>query len=216
MTFSTFLRDFPTARQTRLGLLIGLPLALIFGQRAVAWADLQLKTWTAGQPLKAADLNAEFQKVKDEIALQTPKFYRASSSNQVTTSTYNAWVTVPGMSVTFPAKAGSKATATLVGAFRGVLNPSLYYVNCGARILLNGVPITAGPGKYTALFPRKANDTETSVQDISLIEAISIITDGNQTISVEVSQQGPAPPETGFSCTFNPLAPSQLSIVTHQ
>jgi len=64
MTISNFLRDFPTARQTRLGLLIGLPLALIFGQRAVAWADLQLKTWTAGQPLKAADLNAEFQKIK--------------------------------------------------------------------------------------------------------------------------------------------------------
>jgi len=62
-----FLRDFPTARQTRLGLLVGLPLALIFGQRAVAWADLQLKTWTAGQPLKAADLTAEFQKVKTEI-----------------------------------------------------------------------------------------------------------------------------------------------------
>lgn len=58
----------PSRLATRVGLVLGIPLALLLGPRAMAWADLQIKTWTAGDKLTAADLNAEFAKVKGEFA----------------------------------------------------------------------------------------------------------------------------------------------------
>ncbi len=45
---------------TRAGLLVGVPLAVVLGTQAIAWAAATLKTWTAGETLKADDLNANF------------------------------------------------------------------------------------------------------------------------------------------------------------
>lgn len=60
---------FPTPRQTRIGLLVLMPLALLFGQRALVWADVTLPTptFTDGQPLTAAQLNGNFDALKDAI-----------------------------------------------------------------------------------------------------------------------------------------------------
>jgi hypothetical protein len=44
----------------RIAILIGVPLAVVGGVRAVTWAAVTLKVWTTGETLTAADLNANF------------------------------------------------------------------------------------------------------------------------------------------------------------
>jgi hypothetical protein len=58
----------PSRRTTRLGLLIGVPLALLVGARAISWAAVTLKTWNSGDTLTAADLNANFTAITNGIA----------------------------------------------------------------------------------------------------------------------------------------------------
>lgn len=61
-------REFPTPRQTRLALMFGIPLAIVFGQRALAWAEGWVpKLWSDQQVLTAADLNAEFVAIRTEL-----------------------------------------------------------------------------------------------------------------------------------------------------
>jgi len=54
----------------RLGLILGVPLALVIGVQAVTWAAT--KTWTSGETLTAADLNNSFAE-KADIAQETWK-----------------------------------------------------------------------------------------------------------------------------------------------
>jgi len=54
---------------TRLGLLVGIPLAVVGGIHAVTWGAATLKTWKDGDVLTAADLNANFAALAAE---QTP------------------------------------------------------------------------------------------------------------------------------------------------
>lgn len=64
----SFIKDFPTPRQTRLGLLVLVPLALVLGPRALAWADLQIKTaWSKGDKLSATEMGDQFAKIKTAI-----------------------------------------------------------------------------------------------------------------------------------------------------
>lgn len=58
--------DPPTAAK-KWALRIGVPVALLLGGGAVAWAA-GLKIWNAGDTLTAADLNANFAYVQSEIA----------------------------------------------------------------------------------------------------------------------------------------------------
>jgi hypothetical protein len=44
----------------RIALIIGVPLAVLGGVRAVSWAALTLKSWTTGETLTAADINGNF------------------------------------------------------------------------------------------------------------------------------------------------------------
>jgi hypothetical protein len=59
---------------TRLGLILGVPLALVIGVQAVTWAAT--KTWTSGETLTAADLNNNFAEKADiaQEAWKTPTF----------------------------------------------------------------------------------------------------------------------------------------------
>jgi hypothetical protein len=64
---------FPTPRQTRIAMLFLVPAALLFGQRALLWADVTLPTPTFkdGDPLTAAQLNGNFNALKKAVdALQ--------------------------------------------------------------------------------------------------------------------------------------------------
>jgi hypothetical protein len=65
----------------RLALLIGIPLAVVGGVRAVSWAAASLKTWTTGEVLTAADLNGNFAAL---AAAQAPDQVVASFNAGVT------------------------------------------------------------------------------------------------------------------------------------
>ena len=47
----------PSVSWLRLGLLVGVPLALLLGTRLLAWATTSVKTWSAGETLTASELN---------------------------------------------------------------------------------------------------------------------------------------------------------------
>jgi len=56
----------PSIAFTRIALIVIVPIAIVAGIRAVAWA-INLKTWSAGETLTSADLNANFDAIKTEI-----------------------------------------------------------------------------------------------------------------------------------------------------
>lgn len=66
MSIRSFLREFPTPRQTRLGLLIGLPLAVLHGPRSLVWAVPN--TWKPTDKLTAARLNENFASLDSSVA----------------------------------------------------------------------------------------------------------------------------------------------------
>jgi hypothetical protein len=64
----SFFDRFPSPWATRVGLLVGVPLAIVVGARAVSWAAVTLKAWNDGDTLTAADLNANFAALSSAIA----------------------------------------------------------------------------------------------------------------------------------------------------
>jgi hypothetical protein len=50
----------PSWSFTRLGLLVGVPVAVVLGLTAIGWAAAALKSWKSGDVLTADDLNANF------------------------------------------------------------------------------------------------------------------------------------------------------------
>lgn len=86
-------RQIPSFSTTRIGLLLGVPLALIVGVHAASWAAATLKSWNAGDTLTAADLNANFTALNDEVtALQgtawTAVTFESGWSNNAAGSTF--------------------------------------------------------------------------------------------------------------------------------
>lgn len=81
---------FPSISATRLGLLIGVPAALLLLTNPVVLAAVNLKTWNSGDTLNAADLNANFDSLKNEIStaesstVQTGKSIACSGTASLT------------------------------------------------------------------------------------------------------------------------------------
>jgi len=59
---------FPSPSVARLALLVTVPLAVVFGVKAIAWADVALKQWVSGDTLMATDLNANFAAISEALA----------------------------------------------------------------------------------------------------------------------------------------------------
>jgi hypothetical protein len=55
-------------RAARAALVLAIPLALVLGVRAFSWSASQLKVWTDGDTLKAADINNNFGALAAQIA----------------------------------------------------------------------------------------------------------------------------------------------------
>jgi hypothetical protein len=66
------------SRIKRWSLRIGIPLTVLLGGGAIAWAS-GLHTWANGDPLNAADLNGNFTQVENEISALQP--YLVSYAN---------------------------------------------------------------------------------------------------------------------------------------
>ena len=62
---------FPSQRLTRLGVLVGAPIAFVLAAKSVAWA-VALKSWNSGDTLTAADLNANFEAANAELVRIAP------------------------------------------------------------------------------------------------------------------------------------------------
>jgi hypothetical protein len=61
-------KRFPSVSATRLGLIVGIPLAIVAGVPALSLAAQPLKMWASGDTLTAADLNANFTSLHDHVA----------------------------------------------------------------------------------------------------------------------------------------------------
>ncbi|KAB2909729.1 MAG: hypothetical protein F9K40_03650 [Kofleriaceae bacterium] len=61
-----------THRATRIGLLVGVPLAIVLGVPAASRAAAILRSWTSGETLTANDLNANFTALNTELARLDP------------------------------------------------------------------------------------------------------------------------------------------------
>jgi len=75
-------------RVKKWALRIGIPLGVLFGGGAAAWAG-GLLTWSSGQTLKASDLNANFAYLQSEITtlqgqVATPSAFRAIATTGTT------------------------------------------------------------------------------------------------------------------------------------
>ena len=86
-------------RVKRWALRVGIPLGVVLGGGAVAWAA-GLVTWTTGTTLTAADLNTNFSYVQGEI---TPTAYgtRTPSAFKATVTTATSIPSGPSTSVVF-------------------------------------------------------------------------------------------------------------------
>jgi hypothetical protein len=60
-----------TRRLSRSAFLACIPLLVVFGARTVGWTAAQLKQWTDGDTLKAADINGNFAALSAQIAALT-------------------------------------------------------------------------------------------------------------------------------------------------
>jgi hypothetical protein len=58
-------------RLTRAALVVTIPLALVGGVRAVGWTAAQLKVWSDGDTLKAADINGNFIALSAQLTAAT-------------------------------------------------------------------------------------------------------------------------------------------------
>jgi hypothetical protein len=67
----TIKNQWPSLSATRLGLLVAVPTAVLFGAQAIAWAASAVKTFQAGETLTADDLNASFAATVDRTSNQT-------------------------------------------------------------------------------------------------------------------------------------------------
>jgi len=76
-------------RATRIGLLILIPVAVVFGVQTISWAVP--KIWAQGNTLTADDLNQNFKDLEDKVtALSTSN--KALEDKVAALSTANAWV----------------------------------------------------------------------------------------------------------------------------
>jgi hypothetical protein len=60
-------QQLPSVAFTRIGLLVGVPLAVVLGIQAVTWAITLPKTWSNGDLLDAAELNANFEALNEAL-----------------------------------------------------------------------------------------------------------------------------------------------------
>jgi hypothetical protein len=58
-------------RLVRAALVVSIPLAVVGGVRAVGWTAAQLKQWSDGETLKAADINGNFMALSAQLAAVT-------------------------------------------------------------------------------------------------------------------------------------------------
>jgi hypothetical protein len=119
---------FPSIAFTRLALIVTVPVAVLIGSRSISEA-LTLKTWTTGDTLTAAELNANFQAIENELA---PQPWAA-----VTYAT--GWVTYPSSEY----DGGSYRKRGNMVDLRGVLSGSDF----AANITITTLPVGFRPLK---------------------------------------------------------------------
>lgn len=109
------LSEFPTPRQTRLGLLIALPVAMVLGPRTLAWADLALERWSGNELLTAAKLNRQLEATETAVHEAAPPGTIVAFGGPVPP---DGWLTCDG-SVVDGADARYAALYAVVGAAWG-------------------------------------------------------------------------------------------------
>jgi hypothetical protein len=96
MKLKVYVIDFGVpSRMKKWGLSIGIPIALLIGGGAVAYAS-GLVTWSDGQTLHAADLNGNFAYLQSEIATLQSSVSTLQASSGVHVSTNCTYLTAVG------------------------------------------------------------------------------------------------------------------------
>jgi len=149
---------------------------LAVGAGAVAYASVP-KTWTDGETLNAADLNANFAALS--AALERPNVYKEQSAG-VTTSGDGNWIDVPGLN----SGSFTVASATTVDVYAEVdVTAGGGGTQCNLRLLLDGSS-TDVDGRAEVNPPFAAIP---SIARLSAFRRIDI-TAGPHTVSVQISK----------------------------
>jgi C1q domain len=136
-------------RVKKWGLRIGIPLALLLGGGAVAWAA-GLHTWMTGDALQASDLNGNFAQLQNEItttslAPRTPSAFHAWLSVSTSVPTGGATVVFDHLEYDLGGEYGT-STGAFVPNSAGIylltcqfeFNPGAAGADIGAVIYKNG------------------------------------------------------------------------------
>jgi hypothetical protein len=89
----------PSISATRIGLLIGVPIAVVIGIQTAAWAAITFKSWNSGDTLTAADLNGNFSALSSALTIERVKTTSAMNLGpqaMTATATCSAGKTVIG------------------------------------------------------------------------------------------------------------------------
>jgi hypothetical protein len=141
------MRDSRWAR--RVALLIGVPLAVLGGVRAVTWAASTLHTWATGDTLSATDLNGNFTALDQRVAALEAQAHPPSA--------FRAWLSTAGPTITnaaFTPISYDHVDFDLGSEYNhstGIFSPAqagIYLLNCGAWF----VPLATGTRFQVEIF----------------------------------------------------------------
>jgi hypothetical protein len=147
---------------TRVGLLIGVPLAVVFGVQAFAWAAVTLKTWTTGETLKAADLNSNFDNINKAMPTVVQTTPLAGSLTIGAETAYTNYC--PAQNVTIPTAGKYKVDGTWAGN-----GGSCPHASCIP--LFNGVALNTGTDVWPGIISWPNNWYSSSVHGTVTVPA---------------------------------------------
>jgi hypothetical protein len=137
-------------RVKKWALLAGLPLALVVGGGAVAWAGT-LHTWNQGDTLNASDLNANFSQLSTDLAAVQAQTHPASGFRALKTAAFS--VPAGGTATTVVFETVVFDTASEYNAGNGTFtakNAGVYFVECGIEYTATATDNVYGAYVYRA------------------------------------------------------------------